>query len=586
VDRKRQEVVEHHLAKLIKIPHPQIPPFDFYSFIWLHYNLVGNAFIQKIKFNNKTLELFPILPDKIAPMPSEQPGELLAGYEVKTGQKVLRLEAQDVIHLKKVNPTNLLTGLPTLKATGTAVDIAKEQDKWNYHGLHNRFVSDTIIKLKDGVQQSAVTAIEGKFQEKYAGAENAKKLFFMTGIEGVFKLGASSYQDVDFITGKRLAIQDIATAFGVPLPLLGLLENATYSNFETAERIFWEQTVIPILDNLVSTLNWSFRNELADGQQIIYDVKNIKVLQRDYSQRVKDTVLLTSTGVSMEECNRVLELGLDLKDYKVKPPNTPSGQTGKRNIQVRDLNLEWQWRKTDKKREYWANRMSALFKQAFNAEQSKIIDVIESEDLDAVLPVIDQQLLEWDDAFIVTYRKVIDSFVAEFVKDQEDFESLLNEYTNKFIRDQVGRKIAFVKQATKREVAKIIEESKKQAYSVAEVQGILSDEKKFRELLSGTVRTQIGDKYEYFKASRALTIARTEVGAASGYGQMTGGVLSGFEKKIWITSKDLEVRLSHSTLDGQEVGILDAFSNGLMHPADPNGPASEVINCRCSMTFS
>ena len=54
-------------------------------------------------------------------------------------------------------------------------------------------------------------------------------------------------------------------------------------------------------------------------------------------------------------------------------------------------------------------------------------------------------------------------------------------------------------------------------------------------------------------------------------------------KKVWIATPDNRTRESHLELDGEEVDVNEAFSNGCMYPGDPNGDPSEVYNCRCSI---
>lgn len=53
--------------------------------------------------------------------------------------------------------------------------------------------------------------------------------------------------------------------------------------------------------------------------------------------------------------------------------------------------------------------------------------------------------------------------------------------------------------------------------------------------------------------------------------------------KQWDSSLDKRTRRSHQNVDGEIKELDEPFSNGLMYPGDPNGRASEVINCRCAL---
>ncbi len=83
--------------------------------------------------------------------------------------------------------------------------------------------------------------------------------------------------------------------------------------------------------------------------------------------------------------------------------------------------------------------------------------------------------------------------------------------------------------------------------------------------------------------NRALTIARTETGTAAQSANYEALKEGGATKTEWLSSRDSAVRDSHAAMDGERVPVGSAFSNGLMHPLDPSGHPSEVINCRCDM---
>ncbi len=83
---------------------------------------------------------------------------------------------------------------------------------------------------------------------------------------------------------------------------------------------------------------------------------------------------------------------------------------------------------------------------------------------------------------------------------------------------------------------------------------------------------------------RAITIARTETGIFTSTGGHEQAKMLGAKAKIWLTSRDADVRDSHG-IDGQCQAHDEPFvlKNGVLmaHPHDPTGPPEEVINCRC-----
>ena len=88
------------------------------------------------------------------------------------------------------------------------------------------------------------------------------------------------------------------------------------------------------------------------------------------------------------------------------------------------------------------------------------------------------------------------------------------------------------------------------------------------------------------KASRAFTIARTEVlGASNGGALLSWEQSNVVDSKTWIASLDQATRESHVYAHGQTVGLKDDFVlDGGRGPAPGQiGVAEEDIQCRCTM---
>lgn len=101
--------------------------------------------------------------------------------------------------------------------------------------------------------------------------------------------------------------------------------------------------------------------------------------------------------------------------------------------------------------------------------------------------------------------------------------------------------------------------------------------------------------------NRARLIARTETAKASQFGAMWGARKTNYvTDKVWISAIDMRTRrlpeneYSHLAMNGVKVGMNEPFMvprreggyERMDHPADPNGSAADIVNCRCSVGFS
>lgn len=91
-------------------------------------------------------------------------------------------------------------------------------------------------------------------------------------------------------------------------------------------------------------------------------------------------------------------------------------------------------------------------------------------------------------------------------------------------------------------------------------------------------------------ASRAQTIARTEIISASNAGSIAqmSLIAADGDLKQWLATGDTRTRESHRLADGQAVPLDSTFDVGgsrLRYPGDPQGPADEIVNCRCTLTY-
>ena len=72
-----------------------------------------------------------------------------------------------------------------------------------------------------------------------------------------------SPSDMEFQKTKDAAARDIALAFGVPPMLLGLPGDNTYANYAEANRAFYRQTVLPLVQKTATALGRWLGNDIV-----------------------------------------------------------------------------------------------------------------------------------------------------------------------------------------------------------------------------------------------------------------------------------------------------------------------------------
>ena len=86
---------------------------------------------------------------------------------------------------------------------------------------------------------------------------------------------------MDFSESKSAAARDIALAFGVPPLVLGIPGDNHCANYQEANRAFWGQTVIPLINRTQKSFEHWLSDAYAMPFTIDYDIDRIEALAEE-----------------------------------------------------------------------------------------------------------------------------------------------------------------------------------------------------------------------------------------------------------------------------------------------------------------
>lgn len=286
---ERLELREHALLRLLAAPNPVMSGVQFMEALVSYRLIGGNAYVLKlVPEGGSPRELHLLRPDRVQVIAGH--GGTAGGYEYTVNDHVHRYPIDrisgrsQILHLKNFNPLDDYYGMSPIDAARYSINQHNEAAKWNQSLLQNgaKPSGALVVKMADDgsggtLSDEQYTRIKSQVDEQYMGAVNAgRPLLLEGGME--WKEMSLSPRDMDFIESKHSSARDIALAFGVPPQLLGIPGDNTYSNLVEARLALWEQTVLPLMDNIVGSLNQWLTPHFGRDLSLSYDEDQISAL--------------------------------------------------------------------------------------------------------------------------------------------------------------------------------------------------------------------------------------------------------------------------------------------------------------------
>jgi HK97 family phage portal protein len=293
----------HQLNPILAEPCPSTSFSQFIENVVSYKLISGNAFLLANKDSNGLIkEIYTLRPDRVKVIEGQK--GLPQGYKYSVNEKENYFAFNpisftcDILHIKSFNPLSNWYGVSPIEAAAFAVDQHNQASNWNQSLLQNsaRPSGALIFKNDTSLTEKQYTRLQEEIKRKYQSVQNTGRPMILEG--GVdWKEMSLSPKDMDFIESKNLSAREIALAFGVPPQMLGIAGDNTYANLQEARLSLWEQTVIPLMENVVSSLNnWLKKFAGNENIEISFDKDGIDAMaEKRYKlwERLENSTFLT-----------------------------------------------------------------------------------------------------------------------------------------------------------------------------------------------------------------------------------------------------------------------------------------------------
>ena len=290
-DRLRRYEV-HPLADLIRRPNAFQSRAALMETLYGQILLSGDGYLEAAGNGNGASpgELHVLRSDRVRVVPG--PDGWPAAYDYSAGGRKQRFEALGgagpICHIRSFHPQDDHYGFSPLQAAASAIDVHNAASRWSKALLDNAArPSGAIVYRGDG--QAGLTPeqydrLVTEMESHHQGARNAGRPMLLEGGLDWKPMGFSP-SDMEFQKTKEAAAREIAVAFGVPPMLLGIPGDATYANYQEANRAFYRLTVLPLAHRVTGAIAHWLGDRLGETVELRPDLDQIPALAQERDQQ-------------------------------------------------------------------------------------------------------------------------------------------------------------------------------------------------------------------------------------------------------------------------------------------------------------
>ena len=282
----------HPLLSVINRPNAAQGRAEFLEAVYGHYLLSGNAYLEAVPGAGALPgELHVLRSDRMSMVPGADGWPVAYDYTVggRTHRFDMTGEIKPICHLKAFHPQDDHYGLSPLQAAAVAVDVHNAATAWSKALLdHAARPSGAIVyKGIDGqgsLSNDQYDRLVGEIEANHQGARNAGRPMLLEGGLDWKPMGFSP-SDMEFQKTKEAAAREIAIAFGIPPMLLGIPGDATYANYQEANRAFYRLTVLPLAAKMLADMSHWLAGFAGEAVEVKVDLDQIPALAAERDQQ-------------------------------------------------------------------------------------------------------------------------------------------------------------------------------------------------------------------------------------------------------------------------------------------------------------
>lgn len=275
-DRRRRQ--DHPLAAMLRRPNPWTTRYRMINALVHDLGIYDNAYQLKVKVDGETRGLVRIPPTMIEPKGDNW---LTPEYFEINGQRGKRqVPADQVVYFRGygldqdagISPLESLRQVLREEFTGSQM---REQIMRNGARISG-YIERPPKNVAGEWSKEARERFRNQWRQQYVG-EGPQAGGTPVLEDGMsFKPASQTAKDLQYIEGRKLTREEVATAYFIPPPMVGILDHATFSNIREQHKMLYQDTLGPWLTMLQEEISLQLVPDFEDDPDRFYVEFNLR----------------------------------------------------------------------------------------------------------------------------------------------------------------------------------------------------------------------------------------------------------------------------------------------------------------------
>lgn len=292
-DTDRERLIDHPLADLLGRPNPYTTRFRLMRSTVHDVGIYDCGYWLKVNVDDAR-GLVRVPPARIRPLGDSWVSP--EAFEIRGNRGKREVGRDQVVYFHGYRPEDDVSGCSPIEALRRILAEDFEAGRYREQTLRNGARMSGYItrpantQWKDGAKERFRTQWQAQYTGNGPGAGGTPIL--EDGME--FHPAAQTAEQLQYVETRILTREEVATAYFIPPPMVGLLEHASFSNIETQHRMLYQDTLGPWLTEFEQEIDLQLVPDLPDTDRVYVEFNMAEKLKGSFEEQAKS--LQTAVG--------------------------------------------------------------------------------------------------------------------------------------------------------------------------------------------------------------------------------------------------------------------------------------------------